>query len=128
LTWYTRGPRFCRPSRGAVVTTSKAESDAAGAYYVLFDVEVRDVPRYRAYMDRVRPALERAGGRYLVRGGEHKVYEGDWTPSRLVVLEFPSQEAWESFYYGPAYAEIKTAREAVSSGRMVGVQGMAPGA
>jgi uncharacterized protein (DUF1330 family) len=110
------------------MTAPKPDSDAAGAYYVLVDVEIRDVARYRTYMDRVRPALERAGGRYLVRGGEHKVYEGDWTPSRLVVLEFPSQEAWESFYYGPAYAGIKKVREEVSSGRMVGVHGMAAGA
>lgn len=60
-------------------------------------------------------------------GGEFTVYEGDWTPSRLVFLEFPSQEAWESFYYGSEYAEIKPDRDEVSTGRMVGVEGLAPG-
>jgi uncharacterized protein (DUF1330 family) len=48
--------------------------------------------------------------------------------SELVLLEFPSQDAWESFYHGPAYAGIKTIRDETSSGRMVGVEGPAPGA
>jgi uncharacterized protein (DUF1330 family) len=108
------------------MTTPTPDGDTSGRYYVLFDVEIHDVARYRTYMDRVRPALESAGGRYLVRGGDFTVYEGDWTPSRLVLLEFPSQDAWESFYYGSAYAEMKTVREEVSSGRMVGVEGLAP--
>jgi uncharacterized protein (DUF1330 family) len=105
-----------------------ATSDASGSFYVILDVDIRDAVRYRSYMDQVRPALERAGGRYLMRGGECTVYEGDWTPSRLVLMEFPSRTAWESFYDGSSYAEIKVLREEVSSGRMVGVQGLAPGA
>ena len=28
------------------------------------------------------------GGRFVVRGGELAVLEGDWDPSRLVILEF----------------------------------------
>ena len=100
--------------------------EASGRYYVLFDVDIWDGARYRSYMERVRPALEAAGGRYLVRGGEFTVYEGSWTPSRLVVLEFPSREAWEAFYFGPAYAEIKNVRDEVSTGRMVGVEGLPP--
>jgi uncharacterized protein (DUF1330 family) len=102
-------------------------SDAAGPYYVVVDVDIWDLARYRTYMDEVRPALEAAGGRYLVRGGVHKIYEGEWEPSRLVLLEFPSQEAWESFYYGPAYEGIKTIRDETSTGNMVGVEGLAPG-
>jgi uncharacterized protein (DUF1330 family) len=102
--------------------------DGSGPYYVIVDVTITDLGRYRTYMDQVRPALEAAGGRYLVRGGVHRTYEGDWDPSRLVLLEFPSQEVWESFYYGPAYAGIKTIRHETSTGRMVGVEGLAPSA
>lgn len=96
-----------------------------GPYYVIFDVDIRDVPRYMTYMEKVRPALERAGGRYLARGGAHTVYEGGWEPARLVLLEFPSQKAWESFYYGADYEGIKVIREETSTGNMVGVEGLA---
>ena len=67
------------------------------AAYVIFDVDIRDL------MSGVKPALELAGAKYLARGGAHKVYEGDWEPRRIVLLEFPSVEAWESFYNGATY-------------------------
>lgn len=97
-----------------------------GPYYVILDVDIRDVPRYLTYMDEVRSALEAAGGRYLVQGGAYTIYEGDWEPARLVLIEFPSQQAWESFYYGPAYEGIKTIRDETSTGNMVGVEGLVP--
>jgi uncharacterized protein (DUF1330 family) len=61
--------------------------------FVIFDVEIRDIDRYQAFMPAVKPALAAAGARYLARGGAHKVYEGDWQPRRIVILEFPSIRA-----------------------------------
>jgi uncharacterized protein (DUF1330 family) len=100
---------------------------ASGPYYVIFDVDIWDVGRYQTFMDQVKPALEAAGGRYLVRGGAYRIYEGDWEPFRLVLLEFPSQKAFESFYYGPTYAGMKAVRDEVSAARLVGVEGLPPG-
>ncbi len=93
---------------------------------VIFDVEIRDVPRYQDFIQKVKPALEAAGGRYLARGGAHKVYEGDWSPRRLVVLEFPSVQAWEDFYNGPIYQGLKAIRDECSSSRLVIVEGLDP--
>jgi uncharacterized protein (DUF1330 family) len=53
--------------------------------YVIFDVDIRDPVRYQKFMTGVKPALEAAGARYLARDGEHRVYEGDWMPRRLVL-------------------------------------------
>lgn len=92
--------------------------------YVIFDVDILDAVRYTEFMTKVKPALAEAGARYLARGGEHKVYEGDWEPHRIVLLEFPSLEAWESFYNGPTYQGLKSIRDACSSGRLVGVEGL----
>ena len=95
------------------------------AAYVIFDVEIRDPKLYQDFMAKVKPALDEAGARYLARGGVHKVYEGDWNPRRIVLLEFPSVAAWESFYYGPVYQGIKAIRDACSSARLVSVEGLA---
>jgi uncharacterized protein (DUF1330 family) len=92
--------------------------------YVIFDVEIHDQARYQEFMARVKPALEAAGGRYLARGGAHTVYEGDWVPRRVVLLQFPSIEAWESFYFGPTYQELKQVRDECSSARLVAVEGL----
>jgi uncharacterized protein (DUF1330 family) len=92
--------------------------------YVIFDVEIRDPARYQEFMTGVKPALEAAGARYLARGGAHKVYEGDWEPRRIVLLEFPSIEVWETFYNGPTYQGLKTIRDECSSARLVSVVGL----
>ena len=92
--------------------------------YVIFDVAIHDMPRYQEFMQGVKPALEAAGAKYLARAGAHKVYEGDWEPRRIVILEFPSVEAWEAFYTGPVYQGLKAVRDACSSARLVSVQGL----
>jgi uncharacterized protein (DUF1330 family) len=72
----------------------------------------------------VKPALEAAGAKYLARGGTHKVYEGDWIPRRIVLLEFPSVAAWEEFYNGSTYQGLESVRDACSSARLVSVEGL----
>ena len=94
------------------------------AHYAIFDVEVRDLEKYKQYMVQVKPVIEEAGGRYLVRGGPHQVIEGDWNPTRLVIVEFPSAEAIKSFYESPVYQGLKELRQAASSGDIVVVEGV----
>lgn len=94
--------------------------------YVIFDVEIRDMVRYQDFMNGVKPAIEAAGARYLARGGPHIVHEGDdWQPRRIVLLEFPSAEAWTAFYNGPIYTGLKSIRDECSSARLVSFEGIA---
>ena len=104
-----------------------ASDQGTRPYYVILDVAIRDVERYLTYMSRVAPALEAAGGRYLARGGALTTYEGEWHPPRIVLIEFPSQQAWESFYHGPEYEGIREIRDEVSTSRLVGVEGLPQG-
>ena len=94
------------------------------AAYLIFDVDIRDMTRYQDFMAGVKPALEAAGARYLVRGGPHKVYEGEWSPRRLVLLESPSAEAAEAFYNGEVYRSLKAIRDECSSANLVMVEGL----
>lgn len=92
--------------------------------YAIFDVEIDNPQRYQDFMDQVKPALEAAGARYLSRGGVHKVYEGDWMPRRIVLIEFPSVGVFEEFYYGDVYQSLKSIRDECSSARLVSVEGL----
>ncbi len=94
------------------------------AAYVIFDVEIRDMTQYQEFMKAVKPAIEAAGGKYLARGGAHTVYEGDWQPRRIVLFEFPSVAAFESFYNGPVYQGVRPLRDACSSARLVSFEGL----
>ena len=94
------------------------------AAYLIFDVEINDMARYQEYMAVIKPALEAVGARYLARGGAHTVYEGDWEPRRLVLIEFPSSKAADDFYNGETYRRLKAIRDECSSARLVVVEGV----
>jgi len=46
----------------------------------------------REYLERVPATLTKYGGRYIVRGGKFEIVEGNWQPSRVVMLQFPNME------------------------------------
>jgi hypothetical protein len=62
-----------------------------------------------------------------VRGGELAVLEGDWEPSRLVVLEFEDLEAAKRWYDSERYRQARTLREGAARLRMVAVRGSTSG-
>jgi uncharacterized protein (DUF1330 family) len=92
--------------------------------YLILDIHVEDPEEYAAYRERSPATLEAYGGRYLVRGGEHEVVEGDWNPERLVVVEFPSIERAREWYQSPEYQEIVGMRRRAAPSQTVLVQGV----
>jgi len=94
--------------------------------YVIVEVEVTDPERYEQYRAATPATIAAAGGRFLVRGGDLTVLEGEWQPSRLVVLEFEDLAAAERWYESEAYQAAKRLREGGASMRMVAVQGVGP--
>ena len=94
--------------------------------YLLVDCEVTDIARYEIYKAMAPPAIAKYGGRYLVRGGAMTVIEGNWQPSRIVVLEFPDVEAARRFYDSPEYRAARAQRAGAAVMNMVLVEG-APG-
>ncbi|MGZ4419557.1 MAG: DUF1330 domain-containing protein, partial [Gaiellaceae bacterium] len=64
------------------------------------------------------------GGRFVVRGGETAVLEGDWNPKRLVVVEFDDLEAAKRFYDSPEYQAAMKLREGAANLNMVAVEGI----
>jgi uncharacterized protein (DUF1330 family) len=93
------------------------------AAYVIGEIEVTDPKVYDEYRRQVLPALEKYGGRFVVRGGRIEPLEGGWAPKRVVVVEFPSMEAALRWYRSPEYAPLIALRQRASRGRLVAVEG-----
>lgn len=66
---------------------------------------------------------EAHGGRYPVRGARSEALEGDWSPERLVILEFPSFERAQEWWACEEYREPKAMRQRAGKPRMVVVEG-----
>ena len=64
------------------------------AAYVISEVsEVVDAAKMEEYRTLAQAAIERYGGRYIVRGGVWEGLEGEWALERVVVVEFPTRRA-----------------------------------
>jgi uncharacterized protein (DUF1330 family) len=92
--------------------------------YVIVETDIQDFEQYDRYRAASPGAVHAGGGRFVVRGGELAVLEGDWDPSRLVVLEFRDLEAAKRWYDSREYQEAKRLREGAANLRMVAVQGL----
>lgn len=83
--------------------------------YTITDVKAQDWYRYREYLQKIRPIVEAHGGQYRVRGGKFIVKFGNWTPRRLVVIEFPSWDDLERFEASPEYGPVTQIRQSAST-------------
>jgi uncharacterized protein (DUF1330 family) len=93
------------------------------AAYVIGEIEVTDPATYEDYRKQVLATVEKHGGRFIVRGGKMEALEGDWSPKRLVVLEFPSMQKLLTWYRSPEYAPLIKLRQKASRGKLVAVEG-----
>ena len=94
------------------------------AAYIVVEVDLRDAERYEDYKRLVPPTLAEYGGRFIVRGGAAETLEGDWSPSRIVILEFPSAEQARRWWGSSAYAPAKELRQATAHTQMILVEGV----
>ncbi len=92
--------------------------------YVIVETDIHDPEQYDLYRAASPAAVDAGGGRFVARGGELAVLEGDWHPSRIVILEFPDLETAKRWYESPEYQEAKALREGAANLRMVAVEGV----
>jgi len=64
------------------------------------------------------------GGRYLARGGKAEVLEGDWTPNRIVILEFESTEMAKKWLDSPEYRRVRSMRHQSATSHTIVVEGV----
>ena len=92
--------------------------------YVIANVEVTDPERYEEYKKLSTIAMKAHGAEVCIRGGKVEPLEGDWNPSRFVMLKFPSVEQAKAFYNSVEYQAAKKAREGAAVMRMLVVEGV----
>jgi uncharacterized protein (DUF1330 family) len=92
--------------------------------YIIVETDIQDPEQYERYKAASPGAIAAGGGKFVVRGGELAVLEGDWQPSRLVILEFPDLDAAKRFYDSEIYQEAKKLRDGAANLRMVAVEGI----
>ena len=79
--------------------------------YIVVDTKITNPAKYEEYKKLAKPIAEKFGGVYRVRGGAMDVRENDlWTPTRIVIVEFPDMKSAQAFLDSEEYAPVKSMR------------------
>ena len=92
--------------------------------YLIANVEIKDTERMNDYLKATPAIIKKYGGKFLVRGGEFEIYEGNWDPKRLVLVEFESMQKAKQFYNSPEYQAIIDIRQGSAYTDWVFVEGL----
>lgn len=92
--------------------------------YVIVDINVTDPVRYEDYKSLAAPTVELYGGKYIARGGKTETLEGDWSPTRLVILQFDNREQAKSWLNSTEYSEARALRHETAISNMVVIEGV----
>jgi uncharacterized protein (DUF1330 family) len=94
------------------------------AAYIVVDTRINNPNEYEEYKALARPIVEAFGGTYLARGGKTLVVENDlWSPTRIVLLEFPDFEAAQRFAESDEYGPVAALRHQHADSNVIIIEG-----
>ncbi|HEX4306368.1 MAG TPA: DUF1330 domain-containing protein [Solirubrobacterales bacterium] len=97
--------------------SAATEAPTTDVFALLLVENIDDPDTYRQYERGFdRDHFKQMGGELLVKSESPKEIEGTWTHQRVVLLRFPSQEHFDTWYASPEYSAVKGLR--LASGPM----------
>ncbi|TDH22980.1 DUF1330 domain-containing protein [Segetibacter sp. 3557_3] len=92
--------------------------------YVIVNVNIHNPEGYEDYKKLTPASLLPFNGKFIVRGGQAEVLEGNEAPGRVVVLEFPDVAAAKAWWNSPEYARAREIRQRNATTQMIVVPGV----
>lgn len=87
--------------------------------YLVLDLSVNDFAGFQTYIAEIPAFIAKHSGRYIVRGVEPTTIEGDWTPERLVIIEFPKRAKAQAFLDDPDAQDLFAIRHAATTRKLL---------
>lgn len=87
--------------------------------YLVLDLSVNDFAGLQTYIAEIPAFIAKHSGRYIVRGVEPTTIEGDWTPERLVIIEFPERAKAQAFLDDPDAQDLFAIRHAATTSKLL---------
>lgn len=91
--------------------------------YLILDLTIHDFERFLEYINKIPEFINKHSGRYIVQGEVPTVMEGDWSPERVVVIEFPSREQANRFLQDPEAQPLFALRHKTTTSKLLLVDG-----
>jgi uncharacterized protein (DUF1330 family) len=92
--------------------------------YVVAQGRLENPEMLGEYVSKVMPTIRSGGGRILGFDESVEVVEGEIGNPRTVIIEFPTREAFRSWYDSADYQEIISLRTESAPGTLILVSGL----
>ena len=94
-------------------------------FFLLVDVDIHNIDEYKKYLEKVKPMVEKFGGKYLIKGGKIDAKETDlWKPKRIVLVKFPNKPSALNWYNSEEYRALKNLRLNNASSNILFIEGV----
>ncbi len=93
------------------------------AAYVIVDIDIFDPAGFGEYRKAIVPLVEKYGGKYVAVDDQIETLEGDWSPKRIVMIEFPSMERAQEWFGCAEYRPLCEIRKRTAKTNMILVEG-----
>ena len=94
-------------------------------FFLLVDVDIHNIEEYKKYLEKVKPMVEKFGGKYLIKGGKIDAKETDlWKPKRIVLVKFPNKSSALKWYNSEEYRALKNLRLNNASSNILFIEGV----
>ncbi|MFL2890157.1 MAG: DUF1330 domain-containing protein [Pelagibacteraceae bacterium] len=91
--------------------------------YWIAKVNISDSDAFKEYASRAKLAIEKHGGKYIVRGGNFSLLEGKHDFERNVIVEFDSVKKARECFNSKEYQEAKSYRNGKADFNAIVIEG-----
>ena len=91
--------------------------------FVVANIRVTDQDKFQKFSGMAGPAIKKYGGKVLARGPGADRLEGN-VSGIVMMIEFESKEAADTFYYSEEYQAAKAVREECSDTDFMIIEGV----
>lgn len=92
--------------------------------YAIATITIHDPERYAVYGAGFMEIFNRHGGKLLAVDDAPVVLEGEWPHTRTVLIEFPTAEALDAWWWSPEYRALAEHRHAASVASIARIQAL----
>ncbi len=83
--------------------------------YFIVQVSTTDEAQFQKYREAVVPQIATFGGKVVARRAKVQVFEGEHDTRPVVMFEFPSMDAINTWWNSPEYVPVKKLREGIAT-------------
>jgi uncharacterized protein (DUF1330 family) len=97
----------------------------SGRGYIYIEMTIRNPEVFGQYTALSAPAVQTAGGRYIVLGARPECLEGAFNAQSVVIVEFDTVERARAFYHSAEYQAVREKRLPAADFKMLLMSGVA---